>query len=180
MREKYTQNFRPWLGNLIWVVYGFAALWLSWHFLYERGHEQEFMATGAVISLLTLWQWSVFSRRFYGQRVETRALKDLAKAVNSVKDCKLETSVPLKAGGDADAVVIFPTRRFNIEIKSMSEARQVTARHSNQSIAAARELFSTPVIWLPKAKSLHFGEKNQVVVVGSDAKQFLRYLAKVQ
>jgi hypothetical protein len=123
--QQSNTSFRPWLGNLIWVFYGMAALWLAWHFMFERGQTQAFMVTATVLVFLIIWQWRTFGKRFHGQRVEAKALKDLAKAVKSFKDCQIETSVALKSGGDADALVIFPTRKFNVEIKSHAPCFQL-------------------------------------------------------
>lgn len=173
---RHTKPFRPWISNIIWSIYGLTAVWMSWHFLYERGYFTGFLLAFSLSAAFTVWHWKIFLRRRHGQRIEKRALKELAYAIGRRQNAAMQASVPLHSGGDADAVIEMGGTRFNIELKSVEDARKVTATHALQAARAAKELHSIPVIWLPRAISLFSSEKKGVRIVCGDTKTLLRTL----
>ncbi len=138
--------------------------------------SQAFMGAIAASCLFTVFNWSMFVRRIRGQRVEKRAFKKLKQAVNSVKEASAFPSVQLKGGGDADAVVILKNNKFNIEIKSVQDPKLVTIKHAVQTLKAASELQSIPVIWLPESRLVEVRERHGVRVYCGDAKGLIKFM----
>lgn len=174
------KDFRPWVSNLVLAIYGFVTILIAYHFLYRRGHLGGFAVALAVCGLFTVYQWKQFIRRAYGQRVESRAIKALEKALSRVDGTAIEKGVMLPFGGDADAVVEIAGVKFNIEIKSITSPQKITIQNTTQARKAGGVLFSIPVVWLPRAKSREAREKNDVRIFAGDAKSLVKYLRAIK
>jgi hypothetical protein len=173
-------RFRPWLNNLILAFYGAVTIGLAWYFLGSRGKTEEFLIAFALCSLFTVYQFKQFSRRYFGQRVEHNALKELQKLIDRDDTHHMQTNVPLPAGGDADALLSMDGIRFSLEIKSIESPDKVTSRHMDQAGNAGHQLSAIPVIWLPRAKRNQAREKRGVHIYAGNARSFVNYLERVR
>lgn len=174
------KNFRPWVSNLVLLVYGFFAILIAHHFLYQRGHIGAFAIALAICATFTVYQWNQFIRRSYGQRVEKKAIKELENGLQRVEYASISAGVMLPFGGDADAVVVIDGVKFNIEIKSIKSPQKITTRHISQARKAGNALFSIPVIWLPRALNREAREKDSVRIFAGDAKAFVKYMRAIK
>ena len=173
-------RFRPWLSNLILAFYGVIASYLCVHFLFHRGHTGIFIVSLGICVIFTVYQWKQFSRRAYGQWIEKRAIASLRVAFRKMQGVSITSGVMLKSGGDADAVVAFGIKKFNIEIKAVEDAKKITKKHLEQTARAANELRSIPFIWLARSKTNDAVLKDGVWIISGGAKSLVKYLESMQ
>lgn len=174
------KSFRPWTSNLIWSFYGLLSLGMAWHFLWLRGHLLAFLIAMAFCSAFTVWHWSQFMRRTWGQRVEAKALAELSKLMAKRAQTTLMQGVPLPYGGDADAVLVLDGVKFALEIKSIEQPRQVSKAHVAQAAKAGHCLYAIPVVWLPRAKSNEARHSGGVQIFGGQAKSLVKFLEQLK
>jgi hypothetical protein len=131
--------------------------------------------------------------RMRGQRIERDAIASL-RAAASRWGIKVESTCPLRSGGDLDALVVLQDgTRWAIEVKAYegvlikrgffgrtehlvrSNGRRFPRDPCVQVGGAAREYQAKPVIWLPAAsRTMTLRLKSNVVVVQGDEGQLGR------
>lgn len=171
-KPNFDKNFTPWIRNLIWGGYGLAVLWMSWKFLIARGIMELGLMVAACSAVFVLVNISQLFARIHGQSVEKKASNQLKKFLGS----KLIFGTPIPGRGDIDIVYEDAGRKFNIEIKSFHDTKRITKQHIKQTMDAAIYMRSTPVIWLPNAKTVQSVKKDGIQIYGCDAKTLTRYL----
>ena len=180
MTSTLNQRFLPWLSNLIMAFYGAIASYLCVYFLFRRGHTGLFFICLGICVFFTVYQWKQFSKRAYGQWIEKRAIASLRVALKKRDGVSITSSVMLKSGGDADAVVAFGLERFNIEIKAVENAKKITSKHLEQTARAAKELRTIPVIWLARSKTNDAVLKDGVWIISGGAKSLIKYMESIK
>jgi hypothetical protein len=171
-RPKFQQNFKPWAGNLVWLVMSPIYIWANHRFFFEK-YPMVGLGIDVLFCLVFLWSLRMLSARTFGQSVEKRALRKLVSHLG--KDV-VQTNVPLTNGGDADALIRNGHVNANIEIKSVTQISRIRRVHIEQARKAGRQLQSMPVVWLPRGIEEQGGEVSGVRVYSGGVRGLCRFL----
>ena len=171
-RPKFQSNFKPWTGNLVWMLISPIYIWANHHFFFQKNPTAA-LAADVFFCLVFLWNLRSLSARTFGQSVEKRALRKLVSHLG--KDV-VQTNVPLPTGGDADALIRNGHVNANIEIKSVTQLSRVRRAHIEQAWQAGRQLHSMPVVWLPQGVEEQGGEVSGVRVYSGSVRGLCRFL----
>lgn len=163
---------RPWKTNLTWIGYSLVIMVAGWFFLYQKGKNDEFYVIAALGAAIVVANLHSLNARIHGQLVEKKAIRQLEK----IDKTKVIKNKPIPGRGDIDVVFKGRTETYNVEIKSVQEARKVTKKHIKQALDASDYLHTLPVIWLPKAPERKIVNKDGVTIFGGTAKQLFSYL----
>jgi Holliday junction resolvase-like predicted endonuclease len=163
---------RPWTTNLSWIFYSLVVMVAAWFFLYQKGKTEEFIAVAVLGAVIVVTNFHSLNARIHGQLVEKKAIRQLEK----IDKTKVIKNKPLPGRGDIDVIFKGKTETYNVEIKSVQEARKVTKKHIKQALDASDYLHTLPVIWLPKAPERKIVNKDGVTIFGGTAKQLFSYL----
>lgn len=172
MKRAFDPNFRPWTGNLVWVVLIPIYVYMTWVFFGQEHWDFAFWSTvvGSAFWLTNLVRLNV---RMLGQSVERKAVKQLKALLGDA--CILNVVLP--GGGDADALVTLPDgTRINIEIKSVTRLDRVRVSHVRQVRKAASQLKSLPIIWLPRGKENKGKHMDEVAVFSGTARSLRNFI----
>jgi hypothetical protein len=172
MKRAFDPNYKPWAGNLVWVILIPVYVYLSWQFFGQAHWDVAFWSTvfASFFWLLNLVRLNV---RLLGQSVERKAAKQLKSLLGDT--CRLNVELP--GGGDADALVVLKDgTRINIEIKSVTKLERVRSGHVKQVRKAAVQLKSLPIIWLPRGEENKGKHVDEVAIFSGNARGLRNYI----
>lgn len=119
------------------------------------------IVVAALLAIGARYCWQSGMRRWYGKRVESWAVAEVASQLKRHRRVRCETQVPVPGQGDADLVVTGRRKlRCLVEVKAFNAWNQgwwsIGARESSALLQAAdlaRSLGCTEVIvWLPRGR----------------------------